>query len=116
MASVPPCTGVCELIRTEGKAVNPRTSPAKINNNYNLPCSLRGLNYFIGKEAIMANFNTTNANIRLTNAERKSICSVNNVSPTVTAETAAAFVSAIETIYNNGTCTARISIAMDIVR
>ena len=64
----------------------------------------------------MANFNTTSASIRLTNEERKSICSVSNVSPTVTADTAAAFVSAIEKIYNNGTCTARMSIAMDIVR
>jgi len=64
----------------------------------------------------MANFNTTSASIRLTNEERKSICSVSNVSPTVTADTAAAFVNAIEKIYNNGTCTARMSIAMDIVR
>jgi len=64
----------------------------------------------------MANFNTTSASIRLTNEERKSICSVGNVSPTVTADTAAAFVSAIEKIYNNGTCTARMSIAIDIVR
>ena len=64
----------------------------------------------------MAEFVTTSANIRLTNEERKSICPVSGVSPTVSAETAAAFVDAIETLYNNGDCTARLSIAMDIVR
>ena len=33
-----------------------------------------------------------------------------------TADTAAAFVNAIETIYNNGACTARMSVTMDIVQ
>jgi len=64
----------------------------------------------------MANFVTAFANIRIANEERKNICSISGVSPTVTAEVAAAFVGAIETIYNNGTCTARLSVAMDIER
>ena len=64
----------------------------------------------------MANFVTAFAGIRLTNEEGKSICSVSRVSPTVTADTAAAFVNAIETIYNNGACTARMSVTMDIVQ
>ena len=64
----------------------------------------------------MANFITANAGIRITNAEGKRICSALNVAPTVTADTAAAFISAIETIYNNGPCTARLSLAMDIER
>jgi len=64
----------------------------------------------------MANFVTVSAGIRLTNEEGKSVCSIARVSPAVTADTAAAFVSAIETIYNNGTCTARMSVTMDIAR
>ena len=64
----------------------------------------------------MAIFETAFASIRLTNEERKSICSVTNVSPTVSAETAAAFVNAIETLYNNGECNARMSIVRNIVR
>jgi len=64
----------------------------------------------------MANFVTAFAGIRLLNEEGKSICSVSRVSPTVTADTATAFVNAIETIYNNGACTARMSVTMDIER
>ena len=64
----------------------------------------------------MANFATAFANIRINNSESKRVCSISNVSPTVSAGTAAAFVDAIEKIYNNGTCTARLSVAMDIKR
>jgi len=64
----------------------------------------------------MANFVVASASIRLTNEDGRSICSVSNVSPIVTAETAVAFVNAVETIYNNGPCTARMSVAMDIVQ
>jgi len=64
----------------------------------------------------MANFVTAFAGIRLSNEEGKSICSISRVSPTVTADTAVAFVNAIETIYNNGACTARMSVTMDIVQ
>ena len=64
----------------------------------------------------MANFVTVSAGIRIRSAEGKSVCSVARVSPTVTADTAAAFVSAIEKIYNNGPCTARMSVTMDIVQ
>lgn len=64
----------------------------------------------------MANFVTASASIRLTNEDNKRVCSVNNVSPTVSAETAGAFIDAIETLYNYGECTARMNIALDIVR
>ena len=64
----------------------------------------------------MANFATAFASIRMSNEQGKRICSINNVSPTVSAETAAAFVDAIETIYNNGSCSARMSVAVDIER
>ena len=64
----------------------------------------------------MANFNVTTANIRISNEDKKSVCSINNVSPAVTAETAAAFADAIETIYNNGPCAARMSVSYDIAR
>ena len=64
----------------------------------------------------MAGFVTTSANIRVINADRRSVCSVSNVSPTVTADIAAAFVDAIETLYNDGLCTARMNVAMDIDR
>ena len=63
----------------------------------------------------MAELTAASASIRLTNEEGRSICFVNNVLPTVTAETAAAFVDAIETLYNNGECAARMNIAYDIV-
>jgi len=64
----------------------------------------------------MANLVAASANIRLINAERQSICSVSNVSPTVSADTAVAFVNAVETLYNGGPCTARLSVVMDIER
>ena len=64
----------------------------------------------------MANFVTASASIRLTNEDNRRVCSVNNVSPTVTAQTAGAFVDAIETLYNAGECTARMNVAVDIVR
>jgi len=63
----------------------------------------------------MAELNVITANIRITNEARRSVCSVNNVSPSVTAETAVAFVEAIETLYNNGACAGRMNIAYDIV-
>ena len=56
------------------------------------------------------------ANLRLTNEDRRSVFSVGNVSPTVTAETAANFVDAVEKIYNNGDCNARISIVLNLKR
>ena len=64
----------------------------------------------------MASFVTNSARIRLTNEDNVSICSVGGISPTVTADTAAAFVAAIEKLYNDGQCDARMTVAMDIVR
>jgi len=64
----------------------------------------------------MAIFATKSANIRMANEDGKRICTLHNVSPTVSATTAAAFVGAIETIHNNGPCTARMNVVMDIER
>ena len=63
----------------------------------------------------MAEFTPASATIRITNENRRSVCSVNNVSSSVTADTAAAFVSAIEKLYNDGPCSARMSIIFDLV-
>jgi len=63
----------------------------------------------------MAELVIVSANIRITNEDRRSVCSVNNVSPSVAPETAAAFVNAIETLYNNGACSARMNVAYDVV-
>ena len=62
----------------------------------------------------MANLTPASAGIRLSNEDGRSICFVNNVSPSVSAETALGFVRAIETIYNNGDCTARMNVVYDI--
>jgi hypothetical protein len=62
----------------------------------------------------MASLTAASANIRIINAEKKSVCFMNNVSPTVSADTAAAFVNAIETLYNNGPCTAQLRVVHDL--
>ena len=64
----------------------------------------------------MPELRPASATLRLTNEERRSVFSVGNVSPSVSAETAAGFVNAVEKIYNNGTCAARISISLDLKR
>ena len=62
----------------------------------------------------MASFDNISANIRIVNENRRSVCSINNVNPLVSAQTAAAFVDALKTIYNNGECTARLNISQVI--
>ena len=64
----------------------------------------------------MAELKAASATLRMTNDERKSVFSATGISPTISAQTAANFVDAIEKIYNNGTCTARVNFVMDIVR
>ena len=61
----------------------------------------------------MAKFIETTANIRLMNEDKKSVCLLNNVLPNVSADTAMAFVSAIETLYNSGPCKAQLRVAYD---
>ena len=63
----------------------------------------------------MPQFDPVSAVMRIFN-EKERICSVLGVAYDVTAQTAANFVDAIETIYNNGDCTARLSITMDLIR
>lgn len=64
----------------------------------------------------MASFSNASANIRIVNENRRSVCSINKVNPSVSAATAAAFVGALKTIYNNGNCTARLNISQDITQ
>jgi hypothetical protein len=64
----------------------------------------------------MAELVAASATLRLTNEDRRSVFSVANVSPNVSAETAAGFVNAVEKIYNNGTCSARIGIVLNLKR
>ena len=64
----------------------------------------------------MVYLNATSANIRLMSDDGVSVCSINNIAPNVTAETVAGFVNAIERIYNNGSCAARISVVYDLHR
>ena len=47
---------------------------------------------------------------------RHRVCSILGVAHNVSAQTAANFVSAVETLYNNGDCTARLAITLDIER
>ena len=63
----------------------------------------------------MATFNAVSAALRISN-ENERICSVLGVAHNVPPQTAANFVSAIETIYNNGDCTARLSLTLDLER
>ncbi|MCL2199348.1 MAG: hypothetical protein FWB80_10520 [Defluviitaleaceae bacterium] len=64
----------------------------------------------------MAELVAASATLRLTNEERKSVFSVGGVSPNVSAQTAAGFVNAVEKIYNNGQCAARVSIVLNLKR
>ena len=63
----------------------------------------------------MPQFNPMSTAMRISN-EKERICSVLGVAHDVTAQTAANFVNAIQTIYGNGECTARLSITMDLVQ
>ena len=65
---------------------------------------------------VMANFNTISALIRVTDEDNKVVCSLSGVNPAVQPAIAAGFVSAIETLYNKGECTARLNITSDIAR
>jgi hypothetical protein len=62
----------------------------------------------------MAEIITTAANIRILGEDKKSACAVSGVLPTVTAEKAAAFVSAIAALRNNGDCTATLRTTAEI--
>ncbi len=64
----------------------------------------------------MAELVTKSANIRMSDADKKSVASINNVLPTVTAEKAAAFVNGIETLRNNGACSAQMRVGYDITQ
>jgi len=63
----------------------------------------------------MPQFNPISAGMRISN-DKERICSVLGVAHDVSAQTAVNFVNAIQTIYGNGDCTARLSITMDLVQ
>ena len=62
----------------------------------------------------MASFANASARIRIANDNKKNICAFGNINPTVNADTATAFVRAIEKVYNNGTCNAKLNISYEI--
>ena len=64
----------------------------------------------------MAELIAASANLRLTNEDGRSVFSANNVSSTVTAAKAAAFVDAVEKLYNNGQCAAKVNIVLNLKR
>jgi len=64
----------------------------------------------------MAQLKAVSANLRILNDDKTRICSVLNVAHDAAAQTVANFVSAVETLYNNGTCTARMNLVLDVER
>jgi hypothetical protein len=64
----------------------------------------------------MAQLTAASANLRVFNEDKRSVFSVANVSPTVNANTVAGFVDAVETLYNDGSCDARIIVVMKLER
>jgi len=64
----------------------------------------------------MTTLNRISASMRIMNDDKKRICSVLGMAHDVEAATVGNFVDAIETLYNNGACTARMNIALEVVR
>jgi hypothetical protein len=64
----------------------------------------------------MAEFTTASANLRIVNDDGRSVFSAANVSPTVSADTASGFVGAVEKLHNNGSCSARLNIVLNLKR
>jgi len=54
--------------------------------------------------------------MRIINYDKTRICSVLNMAHDANATIVGNFVDAIETLYNNGACTARMNIALEVVR
>ena len=64
----------------------------------------------------MAQLSPISASMRISNEEKTRICSVLNMAHNATPQAVANFVTAIETLYNNGPCTARMNIALEVER
>jgi hypothetical protein len=64
----------------------------------------------------MAEYKAISASLRVTNGDKARVCSVLNVAHDAPAQKVGNFVDAIETIYNDGPCNARLSITLDVVR
>jgi len=62
----------------------------------------------------MNGFNDASAGIRITNDERKTVCTVSRVNPMVAPATAVGFAAAVAALYNKGQCTARINMSGNI--
>ena len=63
----------------------------------------------------MPELTAASASLRITNEDKRSVFSVTNISPTVSAATAAGFVGAVEKLYNN-VCNAKINIVLILNR
>ncbi|MCL2357439.1 MAG: hypothetical protein FWC70_09865 [Defluviitaleaceae bacterium] len=63
----------------------------------------------------MANIVTASASLRICSAQNRSVCTISGVNPSMSAVDAAAFVAAIQTMYNRDADTARIHVVSDIV-
>ena len=63
----------------------------------------------------MAHLVIKTANLAIADG-KKNVCSVRDILPTVSAENAEQFVGAVETLYNNGECSAQIRVVYDLDR
>ena len=64
----------------------------------------------------MAQLKAVSSAMRISNAEKARVCSVLNLAHDVNPQTVVNFVEAIETLYNKGTCSARVSMIFDVER
>ena len=62
----------------------------------------------------MATIVNATAALRVRNEQNRAVCSISGVNPNMTAENAAGFVAAIQTMYNRGSVFARIHSVSDI--
>ena len=62
----------------------------------------------------MPELKAVSAILRIKNEDGRSVFSVNNVLPSVSAATAAGFVDAVEKLYNDGQCDANVNIVLNL--
>ena len=64
----------------------------------------------------MTSFQSVSTHFRVSGEDKKSVCSLNGIAPDVTPAAAVAFADAIETLHNNGPCTAQLRLVLQIDR
>jgi hypothetical protein len=62
----------------------------------------------------MASITTASAALRISNDQKRAVCSISGVNANMTALDAAGFVAGIQTMYNRGPVWARIHVVSDI--